>query len=51
MFQPLHVAEDLEPAVGFLAVFALVETAEFLTFRDAQAHRLLDAEENQASIN
>ena len=49
--KPLHVAEDLEAAVRFLSVFALVEAAEFLTFRDAQAHSLLDDEEDQAGAS
>jgi len=47
----LHVAKDLEAAVGFLSVFALVEAAEFLPFRDAEAHRLLDDVEDQAGAS
>ena len=44
----LHVAEDLEAAVGFLSVFALVEAAEFLTLGNAQSHGLLDSVEDEA---
>ena len=38
----------MESAVRFLTVFALVETAELLTFSNAQSNRLLDGEEDHA---